>query len=566
MDVTHPSTALENMNMADILLALKDAQLKNQTLQEQNCRLLTAPTFLPNAAGSFTPPQDTGSATSSANDSASTTDADLFAGKDSRKALEYCLFGAGLDLESARRELDATTLTNSLDTGVQRPSKDRVAVLQLILKLYEFLPEAFRPLVNATIKGEYLKLFKTMKSVGGTRRSTYINRFRSHAAVIFQDNKILPGHFQGAFDHNEDPLCQQLLGYESPKVYSRHPPCLFANGYKMGGTVFRTMSGIKILICLLWGNTALDNQQITTKGTNSDLWHVTEVNAAAITFAAIVTRYLLSGDPEFKLVGSKSGINYMADFEYYVERIEDQLKKGTKSMHDTLKFYNDHVFPPMQNRRSRAVTTIPVLVTEEEENFWHEIEALDKSKESDDSDFDSADQTDIAPADVLSAFSLEPRLPVLPMTNVPSVTSESVQAQIPLQLVSTTSEAVHLETTDHSDRVRSKAKGKKGSRPATPRVTRVTRSRGGQAKVGAEAPIPSAMKKRKGGKNSATEGPGASGSVGHAKSAASLPKAVTFVPLPTVMTDIAPNRTFIGDNVDQSDDEYSSEEEEEEEA
>ncbi|KAK0212058.1 hypothetical protein IW262DRAFT_1301502 [Armillaria fumosa] len=564
MDVTYPSTALENMNMADILLALKDAQLKNQTLQEQNRRLLTAPTLLPNAAGSFTPPQDTGSATSSANDSASTTDADLFAGKDSRKALEYCamkmvvfahvwwdrkgLFGAGLDLESACRELNAATLTNSLDTGVQRPSKDRVAVLQLILKLYEFLPEAFRPLVNATIKGEYLKLFKTMKSVGGTRRSTYINRFRSHAAVIFQDNKIPPGHFQGAFDRNEDPLCRQLLGYESPKVYSRHPPCLFANGYKTGGTVFRTTSGVKILICLLWSNTALDNQQITTKGTNGDLWHITEVNAAAIAFAAIVTRYLLSGDPEFKPVGSKSGINYMADFEYYVERIEDQLKKGTKSMHDTLKFYNDHVFPPMQNRQSRAVTTIPVSVTEEEENFWHEIEVLDKSKESDDSDFDSADQTDIAPADALSAFSLEPRLPVLPMTNVPSVTSESVQAQIPLQPVSTTSEAVHLETTDHSDRVRSKAKGKKGSRPATPRVTRVTRSRGGQAK------------------NSATEGPGASGSVGHAKSAASLPKAITFVPLPTVVTDIAPNGTFIGDNVDQSDDEYSSEEEEEEEA
>ncbi|KAK0219161.1 hypothetical protein IW262DRAFT_1298245 [Armillaria fumosa] len=519
MDVTHPSTTLKNMNMADILLALKDAQLKNQTLQEQNCWLLTAPTLLPNAAGSFTPPQDTGSATSSANDSASTTDADLFAGKDSRKALEYCamkmwdrkgLFGAGLDLESARHELDAATLTNSLDTSVQRPSKDRVAVLQLILKLYEFLPEAFCPLINATIK---------------------------------------------------DEICWWNL-----PVYSRHLPCLFANSYKMGGTVFRTMSSIKILICLLWGNTALDNQQITTKGTNGDLWHVTEVNAAAIAFAAIVTRYLLLGDPEFKPVGSKSGINYMADFEYYVERIEDQLKKGTKLMHDTLKFYNDHVFPPMQNRRSRAVTTIPVSVTEEEENFWHKIEALDKSKESDDSDFDSADQTDIVPADALSAFSLEPRLPVLPMTNVPSVTSESVQAQIPLQPVSTTSEAVHLETTDHSDRVRSKAKGKKGSRPATPRVTRVTHSRGGQAKVRAEAPIPSAMKKRKGGKNSATEGPGASGSVGHVKSAASLPKAVTFVPLPTVVTDIAPNRTFIGDNVDQSDDEYSSEEEEEEEA
>ncbi|KAK0209614.1 hypothetical protein IW262DRAFT_1529054 [Armillaria fumosa] len=291
------------------------------------------------------------------------------------------------------------------------------------------------------------------------------------------------------------------------------------------------MSGIKMLICLLWGNTALDNQQITTKGTNSYLWHVTEVNAVAIAFAAIVP------------VGSKSGINYMADFKYYTKRIEDQLKKGTKLMHDTLKFYNDHVFPPMQNCRSRAVTTIPVSLTEEEENFWHKIEVLDKSKESDNSDFDSTDQTDTAPADPLSTFSLEPTLPVLPMMNVPLATSESVQAQIPLQPVSTMSEAVHLKTADHSDRVQSKAKGRKGSGPAMPRVTR----------------------KQKEGKNSAMAGPGASGSVGHAKSAASLPKAITFAPVPMVVTDVAPNRTFIGDNVDQSDDEYDSEEEEEEE-
>ncbi|KAK0474116.1 hypothetical protein IW261DRAFT_1423218 [Armillaria novae-zelandiae] len=330
--------------------------------------------------------------------------------------------------------------------------------------------------------------------------------------------------------------------------------------------MFRTTSGVKILICLLWGNTALDNQQITTKGTNGELLHVTEVNAAVITFAAIVTRYLLLGDPEFKLVGSKSGINYMADFEYYVERIEDQLKKGTKSMHDTLKFYNDHIFPPTQNCRSRAVTTVPVSLTEQEENFWAKIEALDKSKDSDDADFDSANQTVTAPADsdALSAFSIEPMLSVSPLRNIPSATSESIHAQIPLlQLASTTSETVHLETTDNSDRVRSKGKGRKGRQPEMPRVTRVTCSRGGQAKVGAEAPIPSAMKKRKGGKNTAMEGLGARSSGGHAKSAASLPKAIAFVPLPMAATDTVPNRTFFGDNVD--DDEYDSEEEEEEE-
>ncbi|KAK0498190.1 hypothetical protein EDD18DRAFT_1350821 [Armillaria luteobubalina] len=437
MDVTHLSTTLENMNIEDILLALKDAQLKNQALQEQNRWLLTAPTILLNTARSSPLQQDTSSATSSINDSASTTDTDLFVDKDSQKAVEYCamkmvvfshiwwdrkgLFGAGLDQESVCRKLDAATLTNSLDTGVQKPSKDHVALLRLILKLYKFLPEVFCPLVNVMIQGNYLKLYKMMKSTGGTCQSTFINRFRSHATVIFQDNGVLSGHFQGNFDRNEDPLCQELLGYESPKVYNRHPPCLFANGYKTGATVFRTMSGVKILICLLWGNTTLDNQQITTKGTNGELWHVTKVNAVAIAFAAIVTRYLLLGNPEFKPVGSKSGINYMADFEYYIE----------------------------------AVTTVPVLLTEQEENFWAEIEALDKSKDSDNTDFDSADQTVTASADsdALSAFSIEPMLSVSPMMNIPSATSESIHAQIPLQPVSTTSEAAHLETADNSDRV-----------------------------------------------------------------------------------------------------------------
>lgn len=41
-------------------------------------------------------------------------------------------------------------------------------------------------------------------------------------------------------------------------------------------------------MCLLWGGTALDDQRIVTKGTNADLWHMTEVTPAAIAFAAIV--------------------------------------------------------------------------------------------------------------------------------------------------------------------------------------------------------------------------------------------------------------------------------------
>ncbi|KAK0209732.1 hypothetical protein IW262DRAFT_1468400 [Armillaria fumosa] len=51
MDATLLSNALERMSMEDIVMAMKDLQLKNQALQEENCRLLTAPS-VPNTTRS----------------------------------------------------------------------------------------------------------------------------------------------------------------------------------------------------------------------------------------------------------------------------------------------------------------------------------------------------------------------------------------------------------------------------------------------------------------------------------------------------------------------------------
>ncbi|PBK85352.1 hypothetical protein ARMGADRAFT_1087526 [Armillaria gallica] len=254
MDIISLSNTLERMSMEDIVMALKDAQLKNQALQEENPRLLTTLSI----------PKPTRSLVLSSNDSA-TTDAgssadnlasntkmpSLLDSKKSQKELEYCAMKMvifahvwferkglfGIRLESARHELNAATLTNSLNTGMERPSPEQIMVLQLVMNLYKFLLKVFHPLASV--------------------------------AVMV--------------------------------------------------TMFRTIYGVKILTCLLWGGTALDDQQIVTKGTNADLWHMTEVNPAAITFAAIVMHYLLVGDPEFALVGKKSGLNYMANFEYYIK-------------------------------------------------------------------------------------------------------------------------------------------------------------------------------------------------------------------------------------------------------
>ncbi|KAK0492480.1 hypothetical protein EDD18DRAFT_1357736 [Armillaria luteobubalina] len=362
------------------------------------------------------------------------------------------LFGIGLD--SACRQLDAATLTNAIDTGIERPSPDQIAVLWLVLRLYEFLPSVFHPLANATVTGEYHWMYKIMREVGSLRWSNFLNQFRTLATDIF-DGTVPHECFKKGFNSHEDPECQHLLGFKSDRVYDRHPPCLFAGNFKLGATIFRTIYGVRILTCLLWGNMALDNQKIITKGTYADLWHVNEVNSVAIAFAAIVTRYLLMGDTDFAAVGKKSSINYMADFEYYVEHLEDQLKK---------------------DRRYQVPTTVPKSLNEEEEDFWHEIEALDKEP-----DFDSND-----PAPLMT--------PVV-SGRTPSQLVVSSQVDLPVMptmQVANDSEA-HSGMTDANDNVRSRAKGKKGSNKAVPTATRKKGHKGQQESSNSEGlPVPSA--------------------------------------------------------------------------
>ncbi|KAK0458694.1 hypothetical protein IW261DRAFT_1430282 [Armillaria novae-zelandiae] len=252
-----------------------------------------------------------------------------------------------------------------------------------------------------------------MKDVGGLQQSNFLNQFRTLAPDIF-DGIIPHEYFRKSFDRHEDPLCQRLLGFKSAGAYNRHPPCLFADGFTSGTTIFRTIYGVKILTCLLWGSTALDDQHIVTKGTYADLWHINEVNSAAIAFATVVERN-----------------------------------------------------PPS------IPTTIPTSLNEEEENFWHELEVLDKEPDFDPEGFDPT----------------PPITPVISVHNTPPAISH--QVDLPAILVMNDLEA-HLGVADANNNVRSRVKGtrgKKGSK-AVPAVTRVTCGRGGQSGVSMEAEAP----------------------------------------------------------------------------
>ncbi|KAK0484120.1 hypothetical protein EDD18DRAFT_1361966 [Armillaria luteobubalina] len=525
MDATLLSNALERMSMEDIFKAMKDLQLKNQALQEENHRLLTVPS-VPNTTRSpvLSPDSSGAAAGSSAYDSASNTKTpSLFDNKESQKELEYCamkmvifrhiwferkgLFGIGL--ESACRKLNAVTLTNAIYTGMKRPSPDRILVLRLVLKLYKYLPSVFYPLADVTITGEYHWMHKIMKEVRSLRWSSFLNWFRNLAPDIF-DSSLPRECFKKGFDRHKDPDCQCLLGFKSVGVYDRHPPCLFAGNFKSGATIFRTIYGVRILMCLLWGTTALDDQKIITKGTYADLWHVNEVNSVAIAFAAIVTRYLLLGDTDFAAVGKKSSINYMADFEYYVEHLEDQLKKGTTSIHTT-------------------------SLNEEEEDFWHKIEALDKEP-----DFDSDD----------------PAPPITPVVSVRTPSAISSQVNLPAMPA--------MQVTNDSEAQAKGKKGKKGSNKAVPMVTRVTHGRGGQGGVPAEteAPVPQAMRQKRGQKGQQESSNGQGLPVVGANTIARAPVTMPHVaPIQGTIAGIDVEEGPGGDEDDDNDDDMEDEDE-----
>ncbi|KAK0500067.1 hypothetical protein EDD18DRAFT_1348867 [Armillaria luteobubalina] len=445
MDPDQLSQLFGNMSMQDVLKALKDSQLLTQNLQEENHRLkTTAPPILPTLLPSGMTSSESMSFISQSSNSHDIGTTDVFTNnpaskenpksllesKDSQKELQYgamkmVMFGHiwwerkhlfGVQHDLAIRELNAATLMNAIDTGVTKPSPERIVQLQLILLLYEHLPAAYHPLVGRTITGEYHKLEKIMKKAVTNNRSNLINQLKHVAATIFED--IVPaGHFRKDFNRSADPLCQCLMGYKPKKdEYTRLPPCLFSNGFTTGTTMFRTLIGVKILNCLLWGKSALDAPNMSTKRTNGNLWHIKEVNMSALAFVGVTTCWMLSGDTKFASPGNKTGIDYIADFDHYIMRIDELVRKGTRSITDTFQFYNNHVFAPSRTLQSVVPTRVPVSASEEEEAIWRSLEELDEPDRE-------SEIASIASAPLISSHEATVSPPnELPATNNHSVT------------------------------------------------------------------------------------------------------------------------------------------------
>ncbi|PBK99149.1 hypothetical protein ARMGADRAFT_491826 [Armillaria gallica] len=350
------------------------------------------------------------------------------------------------------------------------------------------------------------------------------------------------------------------MGYKSDKnEYTRLPPCLFSDGFTSGATMFRTLVGVKILTCLLWGESALDAPNMSTKRTNGDLWHMKEMNTSALAFVGVTTRWMLSGDTKFASPGNKTGIDYIADFDHYVARIDELVRKGTRSITDTFQFYNDHVFAPSRTLQSVVPTKVPVSASEEEEAIWKSLEAIDNEPDSD------SEISGIAGAPIISSDEATMSPPnESPVTDHHPVTND----------VSPGPAGVDIDTSniplDLRKASRSKKKVKKiVTAPTVP--SRVTRSRGGQARGTAESG------------NTVTTVNQAPKRKGRAKEAsvAGQPSRINnAIPRINVPTDVATStlvqattpgvrfadsvKDYDGENEDEEDEEEEEEEEEEE--
>ncbi|KAK0437153.1 hypothetical protein EV421DRAFT_1739132 [Armillaria borealis] len=302
-DLTQLSNVLRNFSVNDLVLVLKESQLKTQELQEEICQLKTAVPSNKNPPDISTSDILSDSSASGLTSSKKSKKSKaLFESKESQVKLNYVvcrmvffgniwwetkeLSGSALEYDVAICKLNSAVVAlHAAPHSCQKALQEHVTVLRIIIKLHEYLLPVYHPLIGAMLDGKYYKMFKLW-----------------------------------------------LLGYdEVKKQYKWLPPCLFAEGRISGATMFRVSVGVKILLSMLWGKGALDKTKITSRKTNATLWEVTEVNASCIAFVTIVIQYLLAGDGDFDSPGNRSSIDYDADFEYYLERIKELIQEGTKS-------------------------------------------------------------------------------------------------------------------------------------------------------------------------------------------------------------------------------------------
>ncbi|KAK0462145.1 hypothetical protein IW261DRAFT_1428213 [Armillaria novae-zelandiae] len=204
--------------------------------------------------------------------------------------------------------------------------------------------------VYAVLKEEHHFFFKRNYSPAVKkiclRRSFRLCQPRQTRGILHHLRGLLPSSAAvKGFDPFSDPVCQQLLGFDAQKkVYSTLPPIFWPNAVKDNNRyLFRSEILMNILLAIFFGATSINERKvIKKKPTNAVLWNLERITPGAIAFAAIIARYVLSGDERFDKHGGRSLIPYAADFKFYKMTIIKNLNKT--HMMETVATFNCCLF------------------------------------------------------------------------------------------------------------------------------------------------------------------------------------------------------------------------------
>ncbi|KAK0485430.1 hypothetical protein EDD18DRAFT_1111574 [Armillaria luteobubalina] len=185
--------------------------------------------------------------------------------------------------------------------------------------------------------------------------STCISRIKNEAFHSIFGSLLPPSAAVKGFDPFTDPHCQELLGYDpQKKVYSTLPPILWPNTVKDSGNnqyLFRSEILMNILLAIFFSAMSIKEKTVTKKKlTHAVLWKVEQITPGTIAFAAIVARYVLSGNEHFDKRGGHSHIPYAADFKFYKTMIIQNLNKS--HMVETIAAFNRYLFEGQGTNRS----------------------------------------------------------------------------------------------------------------------------------------------------------------------------------------------------------------------
>ncbi|KAK7456409.1 hypothetical protein VKT23_010657 [Stygiomarasmius scandens] len=151
---------------------------------------------------------------------------------------------------------------------------------------------------------------------------------------------------------------QELIGWDNEKSVYHHWNCpvLHKNGqgwFDMSN-VFLSEMLFRCFAAIFFGPSAvsalLANKNVGRgKESVAGKWGMTHATPGSIACAAIMTRWAVSADVEFRELGKQTGIDWQADFESYLAFLINGARNNKKSVLNIFQQFNDVFFPGLED-------------------------------------------------------------------------------------------------------------------------------------------------------------------------------------------------------------------------